>query len=199
MDDFSPAEGNHQLGLMPFLKETANMTDFGFKVMLVRLGPKLDLFELNRALVFASRLLLLRGFILKFAVIHDTADRGDRYGTNLHQVKIGFLRFAEGFVGWHNAKLSSISSDHSDFGDANSTIYPKLICGSRNGARDGRNSFVENRAYLVVLGKRLTPCRGVLPGHPRRGKLSLLAHTSDKLFNRFSRSGFAIPRPHRNR
>src|SRR6185369_9363039 len=75
MGDLASAKDESYLCLVAFFKKAANMLYLEEKVVLIRLGTKLYLLELNQDLLFLCLLHLLALLILELAVIHDPADR----------------------------------------------------------------------------------------------------------------------------
>ena len=75
---FASTEHNRNLGLVPFFKETACMLYLEIEIVLVSLGPELDLLELHLHLFFLGFLEFFALLILEFAEIHDPANRRNR-------------------------------------------------------------------------------------------------------------------------
>src|SRR5262249_5994395 len=92
------------------------------EVMLVGLGPELDLLDGHERLVLARLFLLLRGLVLELAVIHDAAHRRYRLGRDLDQVESGIFGGAQGFDGRHDAELRAVRSDDPHLGHADAAV-----------------------------------------------------------------------------
>lgn len=73
--DFSSTKNNRNLRFITLFEESPNMFYLELQVMFIGLGPQLDLFQLNLYLLFLGFLQFFTLLILKFAVVHDPANR----------------------------------------------------------------------------------------------------------------------------
>ncbi|GAA1249708.1 hypothetical protein GCM10009588_30630 [Microbacterium phyllosphaerae] len=90
--------------------------------MRLDLQAEADLLENGVRLVAASFLLLLGGFVLELAVVHDLDHGRLRVGCDLDEVEVGFLRKAQRRLDADDADLLTRGADEADLGDADALI-----------------------------------------------------------------------------
>ena len=116
MDDLAPPEDDRQLALVAFTQKAADVLELEVQVMLVGLGPQLDLLDHHRRLVAPGRLLLLGRLVLELAEVHDPAYGGLGPRVDLYQLEPLFLGEPERFVGRHDSDLPAVGADDAYLG-----------------------------------------------------------------------------------
>ena len=121
------AEDDHLLALVAFRQELANVRDLEIKVVLVGLGPELDLFEHDRRLMAARGLLLLRRLVLELAEVHDLADRRCRSRIDFDQLQPQLLREAQRIMGGDDADLRTVGADDTHLGNSDAAADSVVV------------------------------------------------------------------------
>ena len=88
MDQFPTAEHDRELDLVSLLQEALDVTLLRLEVVVVDLGPQLDLFDADRRLPLARFLGLLLLLVPVLAVVHHLADRRVGHRGHLDQVEV---------------------------------------------------------------------------------------------------------------
>ena len=116
------AEQDHGLDLVAGLQEALGALELGRVVVRLDLQSEADLLENGVRLVAASFLLLLGGFVLELAVVHDLDHGRLRVRCDLDEVEVGFLRKAQRRLDADDADLLTRGADEADLGDADALI-----------------------------------------------------------------------------
>jgi hypothetical protein len=117
MDYFPAFKKYHDLGLVSRFDETGDMLQLEVIIVLVGVGTKLDLFEVNHLLVLFGFVRFLALLVFEFAKIHDPANgRIGRRG-HFHKVKVIFLSHIDGVLSEENSHLFAVIADHGYFLD----------------------------------------------------------------------------------
>ncbi len=127
MRHFPSTKTQSDFHFVAFLKKALHRPDLHFIVMVVDVGPHLDLFDLNDFLLlfgFGFFLLLL---ILVFSVIKDLANRRLRIWRNFHQIKAGLDRNLSGVFGGDNPTFFSCMINQQDLRYGNIFIDARSI------------------------------------------------------------------------
>ena len=136
-----------RLDLVAFFDEPLNVVLLELVIVLVDLGPELDLLHLDDVLVplrFARALLLL---VLILPVVHDPADRGNGRGGDLHQVEPFLSGDCQGLRRRHDAELLTRVVNHADFTDANAFVDAEPVV-----AAAGAIAIESDRSILRMFG-----------------------------------------------
>ncbi len=141
MDDLASAEKHGHLAAVPVLKETPDMPKLGLVVMIVGLGPDLDLLDLDHGLILLGFLLLLVLLLSDFAEIHDAADRRFRIGSDFYKVIALFLREIDGILAGQDADLLPSRTDAPHFAGANLLVAARPVLGGVAARSDIRRSY----------------------------------------------------------
>src|SRR5512139_416372 len=106
-----PAEPDGNLDLVPLFQEAADVLELGVQVVLLGLGPYLDLLDLYDRLLLPRLLLPLARDVLELPVIHDPAHRGCGHRGHLHQVQVQGAGALERVRRAHHAELFPLGAD----------------------------------------------------------------------------------------
>ena len=93
MGDFTTSENEGDLGLVAFFQEASHMLDLEIQIVVIGLGAKLYLLDLDMYLFLSCFLKFFTLLIFELAIIHDPTDRRHRTGGHLYQIKL--LLFGE--------------------------------------------------------------------------------------------------------
>ena len=115
MDNFTSPEEDGYFYLIAILKETPCMTQFGFVIMVIRLGADLDFLDLDNSLTLFSFLLFLLRLVFEFAVVHNSANRRHSSSRHFHQVIAMFLGGGDSLIAGENPQLFAFGSNDSYF------------------------------------------------------------------------------------
>lgn len=124
--ELAAAELNDEAALVAFFEEAADVLGFEVEIVLVGLGPQLDLFELEGGGAAFGGALLLGLLVLIFAVVHDATYGRVGAGRDFDQVESSLLRQAQGISSLHDAHLVAVF-DHSHLRDANALVDPQAL------------------------------------------------------------------------
>ena len=105
------------------------MADLGAVVVLVDLGPELDLLELGVGLVAPGVTCLHGRLVLELAVVHETRHGGAGVRGDLNQVEVSLLRQTQGILHADDADLLAAGADKTHLGDADPFIDTGLADG----------------------------------------------------------------------
>src|SRR5450432_827380 len=125
--DLAAAEANRELHLVAALEEPPRRLHFEVDVVIVGLGPELDLLDLDDRLVAPRLRLLLLLLVLVLAEVEDLANGGLGLGIDLDQIEALLQRHAERFVGLQHAQHAAVGSDDAHFGNADAVIDSDLV------------------------------------------------------------------------
>ena len=142
------AEKDGRLDLVPVGEKALDVLLLEVVIVLIHLWTKLDLFDLDHALVLlrlAGALLLL---ILVLAEVHDSADRRDRSGGDLDQIEPLLLGDGQRGGRWHDPELLTGLVDHADFSNTDALVGANAVVTS------GRT--IESDTSSSAYGLRLT-------------------------------------------
>ena len=110
MGHFPSSKHYGYLNLVTMFQKTDRLFDFEVDIMLTRLGPQANFFQLGLMLlaIFLSTLAL---FVFEFAKVHDPAHRRLGLGCNFDQIKPQFLGFLKSYFRRYDSQLFSIGID----------------------------------------------------------------------------------------
>lgn len=123
------AEADDALDLVPALEESAHVPHLGGVVVLVDLGPELDLLELRVRLVAPGVARLHGRLVLELAVVHELAHRGARIRGDLDEVETSLLGQSKGVLHADDADLLATGADQAHLGDADPFVDTGLADG----------------------------------------------------------------------
>ena len=125
--DLTAAERHGRLHLVAIDQETLRRAQLEREVVLVDLGPELDLLQLALVLgSLRSRRLLLQ-LVLVAPVIHDLAHGRRAVRRDLDQVESDALRDVAGGVRRHHAELLPFLVHHTHLGNTDRPVHPDLV------------------------------------------------------------------------
>ncbi len=128
MGDLAASENYGSLDPGFILQKTDDVVSLELVIVTVDLGPKLDFLHLNDFLVLSRLLGLLPLLVQVLPMIHYPADWRSGRRCNFHQIQAFILCQLTCFRGGHDAQLSSVFVDNSNFPCPDSEInaYPLL-------------------------------------------------------------------------
>jgi len=115
MGDFTPAEEERNLYLVPLFEEPFDIPELELKIMVFGPRPDFDFLYMNNGLVFLRFLAPLVLLVFIFPVIHDPADRRRSSRGDLHQIQTLFLGEPDGLFDGQNPDLFSVGIDDPHF------------------------------------------------------------------------------------
>lgn len=115
MHHFPTSKSHSDLALVPGAQKPPDMLQLGLEIVLIGLGAKLDLLELDRSLLFAPILLLFLQLILVLSKIHDPANRRHCIRSHFHQVDSLTFGVLQSFGQGQNSHLATVDTDDPDF------------------------------------------------------------------------------------
>ena len=121
------AEADGNLDLVPGLEEARGIAYLDVHVVVVGLGTKLDLFELNLHLVTAGCRLLLLAVVFHPTVVGDATHRRPAIGGHLDEVEPAILRKANGIFREKLTKTIPFVVDYEHPGYADTLVDSWLI------------------------------------------------------------------------
>ena len=95
MGHLATTEHHGNLDLVPLAEELLDLADLDGQIVIVGLGAHADLFELRCLLALAGFVFLLLLLVLEPAIVHKTADRGNRHGRDFDQIEVTLPRDGE--------------------------------------------------------------------------------------------------------
>src|SRR5690606_26964847 len=113
---FTTAEAQCDLDLVTIFQEALDVAKLDLIVALVRCGTKLDFLDLDDFLLQAGVMLALLLLVPELAVIHQTAHRRLRGGSNFDQIDVVLLGEAECLDQLDDAKMFSVDAYQAHFG-----------------------------------------------------------------------------------
>lgn len=111
---FTAAETNGYLYLVPILEESRGMPDLGVEIANVGIQPQTNFLDFHNMLIFLGFLFPLCLLKPIFSVIHDPAYRRDSGGSNFDQIEVLLVRDALRLSGGHNAQLAAVVIDNAN-------------------------------------------------------------------------------------
>src|SRR5262245_52349613 len=105
MNHLPPAEPDRDLGLVPVLDKTPDVSRLELTVVLVRLRAHLHFLDLDDRLLLTGVLRAAALLVLELPEVHDPADRRRRLWRHLHQIELPLLRDPERLRNRQDAKL----------------------------------------------------------------------------------------------
>jgi hypothetical protein len=124
---FAPPKTKRHLRLIPVFQKSNQVSQFNPIVADIRAGAEFNLLNLHLFLLSFRRVPPFAFFVLKFAEIHDSANRRCRIRRNFNEVQTRFLRFSQGIGCGDDADLLTVITDETDLRRINSPIYPQLF------------------------------------------------------------------------
>jgi hypothetical protein len=157
---FAPAEPQGDLHLVAILEKFEHVAHLDVVVAGIRIGPELDLFDLDDLLLLARFALAFLLFVFELAKIHDLANRRIGVRRNLNQIETGFVGHFHGSGRGHHTDVFAVGADQADFSGTDFFVDARAGVALRGrimgSASDGnRPSFVQE-----YQGGKLEPRRG---------------------------------------
>ena len=118
------AEHHRHLRLVPLLQESLGVPGLKLEVMILGLGPELDLFDLNDRLFLLRLSRLLALLVSVLPVIDDPTDRRLGFRRHLHQIERQTLGDLQGLLNREDSMLFPIRIDDSNLFDPNPLVDP---------------------------------------------------------------------------
>ena len=115
MGHLAATETHGHLHTVAFLEELHRAAHLGIEVIGIDAGRHTDLFDLHDTLVLLGFLFLLELVKTEFTVIQDLANRGNRIGRDLDQVKLLLLGHAERLRRGDNTHHDAVGANEADF------------------------------------------------------------------------------------
>jgi hypothetical protein len=125
--DFPSPESDANFDFVAFFEPAACILDFELRMVFVRFGAQLDLFDFDLLLRFASFALLFRLFVDELAKIHNSGDRRLSVWRYFHQIKFGLLGKPDGLHCLQDTQVASLGIDNSHFRDTDFSIHAILL------------------------------------------------------------------------
>src|SRR5262249_1324417 len=146
MRHFAAAKEDRRLHFVAVVEEALDVLLLELIVVLVDLGAKLDLFDLDHLLVLArlARPLLL--LVLILPEVHDAADRRHRRRRDPHQVETLLLRYSQGLGRGHDAELRAGVVNHADFPHANALVDSRTVVAPGTSVESDKASLQQQSA-----------------------------------------------------
>src|SRR5688572_11756119 len=143
---FAAAEEDRRLDLVAVQEEALDVLLLEVVVVLVVLGPELDLLDLDDALVLLGLARTLLLLVLVLAKVHDPADRWHRCRGDLDQVESLLTGDGYGLRRRHDPELRAGLVDYADFTD------PDALVGADAVVTSGR--AIESYNFLLYDSQR---------------------------------------------
>src|SRR6185503_11780760 len=147
----APAEKDRRLDLVAVLEKALDVLLLELVVVLVDLGPELDLLDEDHFLVLlglASALLLL---VLELAEVHDPADRRNSGRRDLHEIERLASGYRQRLRRGHDSQLLAVVVDHPDFSHPDAFVDPSAVITSWASVESDRNLLTELRTSNFEL------------------------------------------------
>lgn len=125
MGHLTTAEDHRDDDLIFMFEKRSGLSHLELDVMLARLGPQPNLFDLG--LMDVSLVMLPFLLVFELAEIHDSADGRLLIRSHLHQVETAISGDAESLVGGEDSQLASVCSDHSNRSDTDLIVDAMLF------------------------------------------------------------------------
>src|SRR6266571_3766685 len=120
--DLTPTELHHRFDPIPFLKKTDGVVLLEVVVVIVGVGPELELLHLHHVLLLFGVVLLLLLLVLVMPVVHRLGDGRNGRGRYQHQVKAQLLSLPKRRRGRHHI-VGAIGKHGPDFARPDRLIY----------------------------------------------------------------------------
>jgi len=124
VDHLPTAEHHRHLRLVPLLQESLSVLGLKLEVVILGLGPELDLFDLNDRLFLPRLSRLLALLVSVLPVIDDPADRRLGFRRHLHQIERQALGDLQGLLNREDSELFPIRINDSNLFDPNPLVDP---------------------------------------------------------------------------
>lgn len=149
---FTSAKLEFDFDFVARAQKSHHLRAFGLVVMRVDFRRELNFFDYGVDLVLTRFTRFHRSLILEFAVIHDFANWWVRVSSDLHEVKICFLRNSQRIVNSNDSDLLAVRSNQPDFRDANSVIDAGLDADEHHSfASWSAGTALTRRASLLLV------------------------------------------------
>jgi hypothetical protein len=125
--NFPAFKKDNDLGLVARFNEPGDMLQLKGIIMLIGVGTKLDLFEVNDFLILFSFVCFFALTVFEFAKIHDPANGRIGRWRHFHKVQIIFLGHVDGILSEKNSHLFSVIADHGNFLYSYHFVGPLLL------------------------------------------------------------------------
>jgi hypothetical protein len=125
------AEEDGELHLVAAIEESRGLPSLRFEIMIVDLRPYADLFQFDDMLIATGFALFPALLVPEFAIIHQSADRGDGVRRDLDQVEAPVARHLQRFERGNDANLLALLVDEPDLADPD-TLVDAGLDGSGN-------------------------------------------------------------------
>ena len=125
--DFPSTEPDTNLDFVAIFEPAARIFDFELRMVFVRFGAQLNLFDFDLLLRFACFALLFRLLVDELAKIHNSGDRWFGVWCYFHQIEFCLLRKPDGLHCLQDTQVASLGIDNSNFRDADFSIHAILL------------------------------------------------------------------------
>ncbi len=126
MRHLAAAKAHRQLHLVPIAEEAACVPRFEVQIVLLDLGPKLDLLHLDVVLLLLRLARLAGLFVLELPVVHDPDDRRPGVGRDFHQIETPVRRRGAGLLDRNDSYLLAFRVDQPHRADTDLVVYTGL-------------------------------------------------------------------------
>src|SRR5215210_2658882 len=124
---FAAPELDGGLDLVPFAQEADGVLELEVVVVLVDVGPELDLFDVDDLLLLLRLVGLLLLLVEELAEVHDAADRRLGRRGHLHQVEGLLLSPPQRLLHWHDAGLRAVGVDQAYLTNPDTLVDPRCL------------------------------------------------------------------------
>ena len=124
MDHLSTSEHHRHFRLVPFFQESLGVPRLELEIVILGLGPKLDLLDQNDRLLLLGLARLLALLVSILPIIHDPADGRLGLRRHLNQIEPEALGGLEGLLNRQDSELFSIRIDDPHLFDSNTLVDP---------------------------------------------------------------------------
>ena len=142
VNDLATSEHHDDLYFVSFFKETKDVLQFEFKIMVIRAWAEFHFLQHDILLFCAGGMFPLSFHELVLAIVHDSANRRVRGGGNLHQIKPFVFGDPDRSRRGHDAKLCSIFVNDANLSGSNAIVD---ACLSRS------DTVLPNRTRNLIL------------------------------------------------
>ena len=122
MRNLAATEAARDLDLVALFYEAADVLDLEIEIVVVRLGPNLDLLQFDAGLALASVALPLLLLVLELAEVHDLAHGRVCLRVHLHEIKAGFTRELLGFRSVEHSEHFALRAHQANLRNTNAVI-----------------------------------------------------------------------------
>jgi hypothetical protein len=124
---FAAPELDGGLDLVSFPQEPDGVLELEVVVMLVDVGPELDLFDVDDLLLLLRLVGLLLLLVEELAEVHDAADRRLGRRGHLHQVESRCLSHPQGLLHRHDSGLATFGVDQAHLAYPDAVVDPRCL------------------------------------------------------------------------